>query len=136
MERKQISSGTEWETKVGYSRAVQVGSEVHVSGTTATDEDGTVVGPDDPYEQTKQALRNIETALEATDASFDDIVRTRLFVTDIEMWEAVGDAHGEVFRDIRPATSMVEVNRLIDPAMMVEIEAVAVVSDQAASHSE
>lgn len=129
MERKRISSGTEWESKVGYSRAVQAGSEVHVSGTTATDDDGRVVGKDDPYEQTKQALRNIESALQETDASLEDVVRTRLFVTNIDEWEAIGDAHSDVFGDIRPTTSMVEVNRLIDPALVVEIEAIAIVSE-------
>lgn len=129
MDRKRVFSGTEWERTVGYARAVQAGSEVHVSGTTATDDDGTVLGADDPYEQTKQALRNIERALEETDASLADVVRTRLFVTDIDEWEAIGDAHAEVFGDVRPATSMVEVARLIDPALSVEIEAVAIVSE-------
>lgn len=136
MERKRISSGTEWESRVGHSRVVQAGSAVHVSGTTATDDDGNVVGNDDPYEQTKQALRNIENAYTETDASLEDVVRTRMFVTDIDEWEAIGDAHREVFGDVRPTTSMVEVNRLIDPAVSVEIEAIAIVSDQAVSLSE
>jgi len=129
MRRKRVSSGTEWESRVGYSRAVQAGSQVHVSGTTATDDDGNVVGKDDPYEQTRQALRNIESALQETDASLDDVVRTRMFVTDIDKWESIGDAHSEVFGDIRPTASMVEVNRLIGPDLLVEIEAVAIVSD-------
>ena len=129
MERKLVSSGTEWEARVGYSRAIQSGSEVHVSGTTATDDEGNVVGKDNPYKQTRQALRNIESVLQETDASLDDIVRTRMFVTDIDEWEAIGDAHGDVFGDIRPATSMVEVNRLIDPELLVEIEAIALIPD-------
>jgi enamine deaminase RidA (YjgF/YER057c/UK114 family) len=126
MERQRISSGTEWESTVGYSRAVRVGSQIHVSGTTATDEAGTVVGVDDPYAQTKQALANVERALDDAGATVADVVRTRLFVTDIDDWEAIGRAHGETFGDVRPATSMVEVSRLIDPDMVVEIEAVAV----------
>lgn len=125
MRRDRISSGTDWESRVGYSRAVRAGPEVHVSGTTATD-DGDVVGKDDPYEQTKQALQNVERALEATDASLEDVVRTRMYVTDIDEWEAIGDAHGDVFDDIRPATSMVEVNQLIHPDLLIEIEAVAI----------
>ncbi|MFC4450841.1 RidA family protein [Halorussus aquaticus] len=125
MDRRNVSSGTEWESTVGYSRAVRTGEEVHVSGTTATDEDGTLVGEGDPYEQTKQALENVESALDAADAAIEDVVRTRLFVTDIEQWEVVGRAHAEVFGDVRPATSMVQVERLIDPEMLVEIEAVA-----------
>ena len=129
MQRKRVSSGTEWEAKVGYARAVQAGGTVHVSGTTATDEDGEIVGTGDAYAQTRQALWNVERALDGTDASLEDVVRTRLFVTDIDRWEEVGEAHGDVFGDIRPATSMVEVRRLIDPAMLVEIEAVAVVPE-------
>ncbi|SEP33096.1 Enamine deaminase RidA, house cleaning of reactive enamine intermediates, YjgF/YER057c/UK114 family [Halorientalis persicus] len=129
MERKRISSGTEWESKVGYSRAVQTGSQVHVSGTTATNDDGNVVGKDNPYKQTKKALQNIEDALRETDASLEDVIRTRMFVTDIEEWEAIGEAHSEVFGDIRPTTSMVEVNNLITPDLLVEVEAVAVVSE-------
>lgn len=130
MERKRISSGTEWESKVGYARAVQIGSQVHVSGTTATDDDGEIVGKGDAYEQTKKALQNIKNALNGTDTSLEDVVRTRMFVTDIDEWETIGEAHGEVFSDIRPATSMVEVNSLINPDLLVEIEAVAVISDK------
>jgi enamine deaminase RidA (YjgF/YER057c/UK114 family) len=127
MERRRISSGTEWESRVGYSRAVRVGSQIHVSGTTATDDEGNVVGEGDPYEQTRRALANVEDALGEADGSLADVVRTRMFVTDIDDWEAVGDAHGEYFGDIRPATSMLEVSRLIDPKLLVEVEAVAVV---------
>jgi enamine deaminase RidA (YjgF/YER057c/UK114 family) len=125
MERQRISSGTEWESAVGYSRAVRVGDEIQVSGTTATDEDGDLVGAGDPYAQAKQAIANIETALEAAGGSLDDVIRTRTYVTDIEQWEEIGKAHGEAFGEARPATSMIEVQRLIDPEMLVEIEAVA-----------
>jgi len=125
MDRERVSSGTEWESAVGYSRAVRAGDEIHVSGTTATDDDGQVVGVGDPYAQTVQALDNVAAALSALDASLDDVVRTRLFVTNIDDWEAIGRAHGEAFGTVRPATTMVQVERLIDPEMLVEVEAVA-----------
>ncbi|MFW6448818.1 MAG: RidA family protein [Halobacteriota archaeon] len=125
MARRRYTSGTAWERSVGYARAVRTDAEVHVSGTTATDEDGRIVGRGDPYRQTVQALENVERALEALDASLNDVVRTRLFVTDIDAWEEIGRAHAEAFGEAPPASTMVQIDRLVEPAMLVEIEATA-----------
>ena len=126
--RINISSGAKWEDIVGYSRAVKIGNVIEVAGTTAVDEDGNTVGVNDPYEQTRYALSKIEKALQAAGATMKDVVRTRMFVTDISKWEDIGRAHGEFFREVKPTASMIEVKGLINPELLVEIEVTAIIS--------
>jgi len=130
MKKIRISSTAVWEEKVGYSRAIRAGNHIYVTGTTAFDDDGDILFPNDAYKQTKQAILNIEQALKNAGASLVDVVRTRMFVTDIGQWEKIGKAHAEFFGEIRPATSMIEISRLIDPKMLVEIEADAVITGE------
>ena len=128
-ERRSYSSGTKWESVVGYSRAIRMGNQIFVTGTTATDESGEIIGVGDPYAQTVQVIGNIERALKALGATLKSVVRTRMFVTDISRWEEYGRAHGEFFAEIRPCATMVEITRLVDPRMLIEIEVDAVISE-------
>ena len=129
VKRTNIPAGTSWEDVVGYSRAVRVGSHIHISGTVATDSTGAIVGFNDAYRQAKHILEKIETALKAAGGSLKDVVRTRVYVTDMDHWQQVGKAHGEAFKSIRPATTLVQIARLIDPQLLVEIEADAIATD-------
>jgi enamine deaminase RidA (YjgF/YER057c/UK114 family) len=128
MQRKNVSSGTQWELALGYSRVVRLGDYVYVSGTTATDKEGNIVGVANPYAQTIQVIKNIQTALQAVGASLKDVVRTRMYVTDINNWKNVGQAHAEFFKEIRPASTLVEISRLINPEILVEMEVDAIVN--------
>jgi len=128
-QRLNISSGAKWEDIIGYSRAVKIGNVIEVAGTTALDENGEIVGTDDPYQQTKFIFAKIEKALASAGATLKDVVRTRMFVTDINQWEEIGKAHGEYFREIKPASTMVEVRSLINPGMLIEIEVTAILQD-------
>ena len=128
-QRLNISSGAKWEDIIGYSRAVRMGNIIETAGTTALDENGNIVGVDDPYQQTKYIIEKIEKALKSGGATLKDVVRTRMFVTDISRWEEIGKAHGEYFREIKPASTMVEVKSLISPAMLIEIEVTAILQD-------
>jgi enamine deaminase RidA (YjgF/YER057c/UK114 family) len=128
MQRKNVSSGTQWEVILGYSRVVRLGDSVYVSGTTATDKEGNIVGVANPYAQTIQVIKNIQTALQAVGANLKDVVRTRMYVTDINNWKKVGQAHAEFFKQIRPASTLVEVSRLINPEILVEMEVDAIVN--------
>ncbi|MBI3193898.1 MAG: RidA family protein [Ignavibacteriae bacterium] len=130
MERTQIPAGTKWDAIVGYSRAIRVGNIIEVAGTAAVDDDGNVIGNDNPYEQTKFILQKIAKALQACDASFEDVVRTRIFVKDISRWEEIGRAHGDVFGTIKPVTTMVEVSSFIAPELVVEIEVTAIITEK------
>jgi enamine deaminase RidA (YjgF/YER057c/UK114 family) len=125
IERKQISTGTDWEERIGYCRALKVGNEVHVSGTTATDDEGNIIGVDDPYQQTKQCIDNIETALNQLDAELEHVIRTRLFVVDVDDFDEIGRAHGEAFGEVRPTTTLVEISGLVNDDMLLEMEAEA-----------
>lgn len=128
MQRKNVSSGTQWELALGYSRVVRLGDSVYVSGTTATDKEGNIVGVANPYAQTIQVIKNVQTALQAVGASLKDVVRTRMYVTDINNWKNVGQAHAEFFKEIRPASTLVEVSRLINPEILVEMEVDAMIN--------
>lgn len=136
MTRLNISSGAKWEDIVGYSRAVRIGNIIEVAGTTSVDENGNVVGANDPYQQTKYSLQKIEMALRQAGATMRDVIRTRVYVTDISRWEEIGRAHGEFFREIKPASSMIEVSKLISPELLVEVEVTAVIEPERSERPE